>query len=185
MAAQAADFEFGQEYELRYEPEFDAFIVRDAQRRMVAMLPRRFQGVVRTRLEAWRVDLEHHQIGWSLVAVGLSTEVEAARIKEGLVPEIFKITVADGSEFHVNCNPLTHTCTLHADHSELARITGVGAVRAIARGDAPQEVQNVGAITTSPPRGNTPVALAILLTLQMCMAEAALRLRVANLNGPV
>jgi hypothetical protein len=172
--ALTADFAAGNEYRLAADREGGRWVIEDAAQRLVAELPVGLGGEVRTRTDRWVIRPESRRIGWAVVARNLSDKTEAARVRESLLPYTWKLRVAPDFDFRVTGNPVRGHWTLSHGGWRLVRISDVGdfstgrLISAPGRGSA-------GTIRTldAPPR-LLPLPLAILLTLQMIVADAAI-----------
>jgi hypothetical protein len=143
------------------------YIVRDSRQRLVALLPPRFGGEVRTRTDRWLIRVRHHRLGWSLGALELPTHSEAGSVRETALPFGYRIRLASDFSFRARYNPLSSSWTISDGFARLARISDV---------QQHSYSRPVARITTaeSPPRSSVPIALAIVLMFEMIRAEATM-----------
>jgi hypothetical protein len=194
-----ADFEFDRRYELIFDKGRQVYFVDDSEGRSVAVLPVGFGGEVKTRTDSWNLETEHRRLGWAVVARTLSDRSEVGSISDGLIPDTYKLHVGRDCEYRVTQNPLTCHWTISEGRSHLAAITDIAH---FAAGRAPTQPKRASAeqvspftspVTPRPPNGiyagaitthdgdpGTPLALAILLTLEMIKADAAADLGLAS-----
>jgi len=137
---------------------------------------------------------EPRKRGWTVAARTASDGIKVGHISEAILPNTFKILVADRYECRVIENPLNGSWTIRSGRSHVARITDIAQ---FATGQPPNAPKRPSAELVSPftstvrvhqPQGvpagtittdatidpQAPLALAILLTLEMIRAEASI-----------
>jgi hypothetical protein len=167
-----ADFAFAQEFCLRCDYANRGYVVEDSIGHAVALLPRWLGGEVRTRTERWDVQTERARHSWAIIARSVADGAEVGGVAQRLLPNIYRLWIVPGTTYHLIQNPLSDSWAVRDRHLRLARLSGLGTFAT--GGFDPRDPRAlVGSIKTfDGPINPAPIALTILLALEMVKAQA-------------
>jgi hypothetical protein len=169
-----SDLAFGQKFRLFCDPTNEGYVAENDLGHVVAFLPRWLGGEVRTRTERWNVQSERRGLSWAVVARTIPDGAEAGGVAQRLVPNSYKLWIAPDTSYHLTQNPLNDNWAIRDGHRRVVGLTDLGTF-ATGGFNSRDLRAPLGTITTfDGPITPAPLALMILLALEMAKAQASI-----------